>query len=1221
MLNTWKMLKVFVSSTFLDLELERDRLHQIFEKIEQKILHKRLTICSYDLRWRDRSSTEHVVDWCIRMVEQCDYFIAILGNRYGWIPEKGVDGKQNKEGYSVTEMEIRKALEIIPKERRFFCFTQGEEKSGDNVAATTKLKQFIQNEGETVFHCDNVAELLDNVTSHFQKVVNSEYPNAPQSEEQQSYRDILRNFLAEKVHRFCGRKEYLRSLHEFVDANDRQNYLCIEAVAGTGKSALLAKFICERGGTKIPIVAHFMGMGRDSRQISGIVHNIAEQLKVWNILKEVPSDLESLQLAVKKSLEAYTQPLILIVDGLDEVADNGRDLLWLPRSLPQNIRIILSSRPADTLDRVQDFPFVTTKQLMPLSMNETNEIIEIFSQKHRLNFSTDDKELLRKRASGNPLYLKVALEEVATSGIAVGQLAVSIEALFEQVLERLEKDFSTKFPSLQSPAAAMIQTYLGLIAAGENGVLEKEVKDILSVGDDFVMLARKSLRTFVVQRQNFLNFFHPQFELAIKMRLGKSGMRNCHKKMAAYLHKKGHEYYRTLEELPFQLQWAEEYEQLLEVLTQFDFLQAKCNAHMVAELKNDLDFALNGQVVKLRQSSEFEMAPQVRVNREIISLMNRAIGIDGQFLQDHPQCLLQTLWNYGYWHDHHDAQQHFTKDDPTYAWNQDKPKFHLVVEHWRQNASSSSPWLRAIRPLPTRLDSPVLNIFQHEQPVTGIDISSDGTKAASGSYDCTLRVWDIHTNKILLEHTYEAPVNDVRFSPDGSMVYSAGLQIDVWDVSQGEKIKSLGEENVLITKMTLSANGELLAVATADNRVVVYNTISKQQVACFADYSHAISNLSISSDLKFLASGDYGNSMKIWDLQSRELVTSYESEGIISDVDFHPGNKKIAISTHIYFQIWDMEAQKIVHSHNLGAAPMSITYSSDGETLAIGAQQIFLFDTKEYKQQAVLEGHDSIVGSVHFTPDGKKLISGSMDKTVRLWSTKVQGTSLQAHEHKFLISDMAISEDAHFVASGSYDQFVMLWDGITGKRITQFSTGVVSCLLFSPCNTLLIIGTHDNKIHLWNLESQTLTCTLSGHSQSISSLAMSGNTILSGSEDGSIFVWSAKEQQCIHQLDAHDIRVVSLEFTDDNTVVSHSYIEKKVWSADNYECLEKEQLTAAVTANTGTYDVEIDEGVMKITINGQPLFFPYLENVFCRENRIIGNSGNYPLIFEPERIS
>ena len=481
-------------------------------------------------------------------------------------------------------------------------------------------------------------------------------------------------------------------------------------------------------------------------------------------------------------------------------------------------------------------------------------------------------------------------------------------------------------------------------------------------------------------------------------------------------------------------------------------------------------------------------------------------------------------------------------------------------------------------------------------------------------------MWDIHTNKILLEHTYAAPVNDVRFSPDGSMVYSAGLQIDVWDVSQGEKIKSLGETNVMITKMTLSSNGELLAVATADNRVIVYNTVSQKQVISFNDYTQAVSNLSISSDLKFLASGDYGNTMKIWDLHSGELITSYQSEGIVSDIDFHPANKHVAISTHIYFQIWDMETQKIVHSHNLGAAPMSITYSLDGETLAIGAQNIFLFDTKEYKEQAVFVGHDSIVGSVHFTPDGKKLISGSMDKTVRLWSTKATGTNLQAHEHKFLISSMAISQDSRFVASGSYDQFVMIWDGLTGKRITQFSAGVVSCLQFSPCNKQLVVGTHDNKIHIWNLESQSLVCTLTGHNQAVTSLAISGDIIASGSEDGFIFLWNRKEQQCIHQFLAHDMRVVTLDFTDNNSLVSHSYIEKKVWSVENYACIKQEQLTAAVSINTGAYEVNTHEGVIKIVINGKDLYFPYLENVFCRDNRIIGNSGNYPLIFEPERI-
>ncbi|WP_372368027.1 DUF4062 domain-containing protein [Candidatus Uabimicrobium sp. HlEnr_7] len=1221
MLNTWKMLKVFVSSTFLDLELERDRLHQIFEKIEQQILQRRLTICSYDLRWRDRSSTEHVVDWCIRMVEQCDYFIAILGNRYGWVPEKGVDGENNQENFSVTEMEVRKALETIPKERRFFCFTSTDEEKSDNFAAIQKLKNFLEEQQETIFYCDDVNQLLQNVEKNFQSIVDNDYPNAPQIQKPLSYRDTLRNLLAEKLHRFCGRKQYLQQLHSFAESKNRNNYLCIEAMAGTGKSALLAKFICERKGTQIPIIAHFMGMGRDSRQISGIIRNIAEQLHVWRILNEIPEDLASLLPAVKSSLENITQPMILIIDGLDEAADNARDLLWLPRSLSENVRVILSSRPADTLDRLQTFPFVKTIQLQPLTTNETNEIINIFSKKHRTSFSENDTDILHKRAAGNPLYLKVALEELALSGMAVGQLALSIEALFEQIVERLEKEFAQKFPTLQMPATEMINLYLGLIAAGENGILEKEIKDILSVGDDFILSVRKSLRTFIVQRQDFLNFFHPQFELAIKMRQGKSGMRTCHQKIAEYLQNKSYKYYRTLEELPYQLQWAEQYQDLLKTLTQFEFLQAKCNAKMVAELKNDFHFALQGQVVKLRESSHCEIAPGIEVDRKTIQLLDRALGMDGQFLQSHPQCLFQTFWNYGYWHDHSNSSTHYNQNDASCPWNKDHSKLSTIVEYWQQH-QTKTPWIRSKRPLPTRLDSPVLNICQHEQPVTGIDISSDGTKAASGSYDCTLRVWDLRSSKILLEHTYVAPVNDVRFSPDGGTIYSAGLQVDIWDVTRGEKIKSIGEPNLMITKLALSVDGSLLAIATADQRVIVYNTTTQDQVACFSGYTHAISNMSISPNLKFIATGCYDNTMKVWDLGTQQLTTTYQSEGIVSDVDFHPNNKYIALSTHISFQIWDISAQKIIYTHNLTAAPMSIAYSSDGGTLAVGAQQIFLFNTKDYSLNATLDGHDSIVGSIHFTPDSKKLISGSMDKTVRLWNTKNTGTNIQAPEHKFLVSAMAISQDGKYIASGSYDQNIILWDGETGKQQTEFTIGIVSCLQFSPCNQNLIIGTHDKKIHVWNLKNQSLTCTLLGHNQSITTLAVSGNTIASASE-GNIFLWDIEQQTTIQQFEAHDIHVVKLEFSENQTLISHSYIEKKVWCLQKNECIKIQSLTTSIPSNDHSpYHIEVEDGITKISINKQTLYFPMaLENICCVQGRIVGSCGSYPLILEPERIS
>ena len=107
------------------MEMARDRLVHIFNEIERNILSRQLTIRPYDLRWRDRHANEDISTWCLRQLEKCDYFIAILGERYGWRPPQCADGTANSQNISITEMEIRQALSGIDKKRRFFCFFSG----------------------------------------------------------------------------------------------------------------------------------------------------------------------------------------------------------------------------------------------------------------------------------------------------------------------------------------------------------------------------------------------------------------------------------------------------------------------------------------------------------------------------------------------------------------------------------------------------------------------------------------------------------------------------------------------------------------------------------------------------------------------------------------------------------------------------------------------------------------------------------------------------------------------------------------------------------------------------------------------------------------------------------------------------------------------------------------------------------------------------------------
>jgi WD40 repeat protein len=99
-----------------------------------------------------------------------------------------------------------------------------------------------------------------------------------------------------------------------------------------------------------------------------------------------------------------------------------------------------------------------------------------------------------------------------------------------------------------------------------------------------------------------------------------------------------------------------------------------------------------------------------------------------------------------------------------------------------------------------------------------------------------------------------------------------------------------------------------------------------------------------------------------------------------------------------------------------------------------------------------LEGHTDSLESVAFSPDGKQVVSGSGDRTVRLWDTAT-GAALQTLQgHNSWVTSVAFSPDGKQVVSGSGDETVRLWDVATGAALQTLEghTGSVTSVAFSP---------------------------------------------------------------------------------------------------------------------------------------------------------------------------
>jgi len=537
-------IRVFISSTFRDMQSERDVLMKfVFPELRKLCAERGVSFVEVDLRWgisEEQAQRGEVLPICLAEIDRCrPFFIGLLAERYGWVPEElppeTVAEKpwlREQQGRSVTELEVIHGVLGKPAMGNRACFffrdpryietlPPEQQDAYRETAAGDEIARFGRDESErrAAERRSNLAALKDRIRAehrqnrlalregysdpktlgdwvreHLTTVINQQLP--PESKPNPLQREAALHdaFARTRAGVYIGRGEYFQYLDDYVASDPQGRGLVVRGESGMGKSALLANWIsrCRDAKVRDEVLYHFVGASADSTDWTTMVRRLLGELKArFEIDDEIPRRPDQLGAAVVRFLELCSEQagtedrrVVLIVDALNQLADQaGRELDWLPSRLPQNVRMIVSTLPGRAQQDLESRGW-SCLTVEPLSVAERRQLVGEYLQQYT---KTLDEPRVRRITqcpqASNPLYLRALLDELRLFGVH--------ERLDERIDHYLSGGTVAELYQLilgrweqdyEGDRPGLVRDATSLIWGSRRGLREKELLDLLGEG-------------------------------------------------------------------------------------------------------------------------------------------------------------------------------------------------------------------------------------------------------------------------------------------------------------------------------------------------------------------------------------------------------------------------------------------------------------------------------------------------------------------------------------------------------------------------------------------------------------------------------------------------------------------------------------------------------------------------------------------------------------------
>jgi WD40 repeat protein len=403
----------------------------------------------------------------------------------------------------------------------------------------------------------------------------------------------------------------------------------------------------------------------------------------------------------------------------------------------------------------------------------------------------------------------------------------------------------------------------------------------------------------------------------------------------------------------------------------------------------------------------------------------------------------------------------------------------------------------------------------------------------------------------------------VTVSPDGKLIAtgSSDRSIKLWDCTSGRLVNTFTGHQGYVHALAFSPNNRWLTSGSRDNTVRIWDTQSHLEVAVLTGHTDAVRAVAFSPDGQQFVSGGEDSTLRWWDLAARQESACLAAGLKVEQVVFSPDGRFFAVcGSDTQVHLWDAVQRRRMRELELHQAiVLAVAYAHDGRTLVTGSYDgtIKLWDTGAQQELGTL-GRGAPVYGVAFAPGDRILAAATEDGLVRLWDVHRREVLTTLRGHYANVRALAFSPKGDRLVSGDEAALAKLWDVASepGSDNVLQHTGLVNALAFSPDGQTLV-STDPNRgmLRLWRSESQQALGAIHVAKNAVWSAAFApdGKSVATGGIDGAIRLWNSVGLKELMVLQGHEGGVDSIAYSPDGQwIVSGSRDHTaRVWQYAN----------------------------------------------------------------------